>query len=380
MSRRSRSLSWIVTTTAATLLVAACGFSQTPETVRVTNRSWAQGPRIESEVADGGDGDEAEPPALAASDQVEVDRGPVFPLTGLPVADGETTAAGRSALVVKIDNHPRARPQTGLDLADIVFDVRAEGVTRFAAVFHSKIPDPVGPVRSSRTSDFDLLRGLDNPLYSSSGGNNYVAGKLRTLPIVELTNLSRTEYFRDFSRPAPHNLYVNASDLYELAPDGLPTPQPWFSYLSAEAAPPANAVAMTGVVTIAYTGSPTVTHQWEPSVGGWLRTQDQNPHTTAGGDQLAPENVVIMVTDYGTSPADPISPEVRSTGSGPVVVLTDGWAVAGTWERPAAEDKPTLLDGDGNPIALTPGRTWVLMPEAGQVRFPDGQTPPGWTG
>lgn len=263
----------------------------------------------------------------------------------------------------------------------MVFDVRAEGVTRFAAVFHSVIPDPVGPVRSSRTSDFDLLRGLDNPLYASSGGNAYVARNLRTLPIVELTNLTRTEYFRDFSRPAPHNLYVNGSDLYELAPDDLPEPQPWFDYRrSGNDDPPSTATTMTGPVTIAYTGSPTVTHTWDPSVKGWLRTQDSNPHTTAGGDQLAPENVVIMVTDYSTSPADAISPEVRSTGSGPVVVLTNGWAVAGTWDRPTAEDKPTLLDSGGDPILVTPGRTWILMPEPGQISFPDGQTPAGWSG
>ena len=137
-----------------------------------------------------------------AVDEVEP-SGPVAPFTGLP-ADAETLA--RSALVVKVDNHPRARPQTGLDQADIVFDLRAEGVTRFAAVFHSQVPDPVGPVRSSRTSDFDLLRGLDNPLYASSGANDYVASGLRSLPIVELTNRTRGEYFpglRSTGAPQP---------------------------------------------------------------------------------------------------------------------------------------------------------------------------------
>ncbi len=381
MSTRSRSRSWIVATTASALLVAACGLNGSdPRAEGDDDRSRTTA--IESEAAGAFAADD-EPAALAAADDgAGGPDGPTYPFTGQPASGpGAEAAVTRPALVVKVDNHPRARPQTGLDEADMVFDVRAEGVTRFAAVFHSVTPEPVGPVRSSRTSDFDLLRGLDTPLYASSGGNAYVARNLRTLPIVELTNLTRTEYFRDFSRPAPHNLYVNGSDLYELAPADLPAPQPWFSYRYGDGGnTPSTAVTVTGPVVIAYTGSPTVTHTWDPSVEGWLRTQDSNPHTTAGGDQLAPENVVIMVTDYSTSPADAISPEVRSTGSGPVVVLTNGWAVAGTWERPTAEDKPTLLDGDGNVIALTPGRTWILMPEAGQVSFPDGQTPPGWRG
>lgn len=300
-----------------------------------------------------------------------VPSGPVAPLTGLPVGDADLD---RAALVVKVDNHPRARPQTGLDRADIVFDLRAEGITRFAAVFHSQIPDPVGPVRSSRTSDFDLLRGLDNPLYASSGANDHVASGLRSLPIVELTNRTRGEYFRDFDRPAPHNLYVNGSDLYALAPDDLPVPEPWFRYRAAGDGLPATATVATGPVSIAFTGSPRVTHAWDVAVGGWLRTQDGAPHLTVAGDQLAPENVVIFVTDYGTSPADPISPEVRSTGGGRLVVLTEGHIIVGTWARPAAEDKPLLLDGDGAEIALTPGRTWVLMPEAGQVGFASDQT------
>ena len=133
-------------------------------------------------------------------------------------------------------------------------------------------------------------------------------------------------------------------------------------------------------MTIAFSGSPTVTHTWDESIGGWLRTQDRNPHTTAGGDQLAPENVVIMVTDYGTSPADSISPHLRSTGEGPLVVLSDGHAIAERWERPTADDKPLLLDGSGDEIGLTPGRTWVLLPEAGQTVFPAGRTPTGWEG
>ncbi|MEM9561171.1 MAG: DUF3048 domain-containing protein [Actinomycetota bacterium] len=378
---RLRARHWLAVLLALSLIVVAWRFTGNAESEDAVETTVDDGlaslPVDPVEPADDGQ----EPDELALTDDEDVAEpedgdeppavvGPVSPFTGLPT---DRASAERPALVVKVDNHPRARPQTGLDQADIVFDLRAEGITRFAAVFQSIVPEPVGPVRSSRTSDFDLLRGLDNPLYASSGANDHVAAGLRELPIVELTNRTRSEYFRDFDRPAPHNLYVSGGDLYALAPADLPVPEPWFAYRRpGETVPPA-ATTAAGPVSIAFTGSPLVTHEWDAAIGGWRRTQDGAPHLTVAGDQLAPENVVIFVTDYGTSPADPISPEVRSTGSGDLVVLTDGHVILGTWERPTAEDTPTLTDVDGDPIALTAGRTWVLMPEAGQVRFAPGQ-------
>lgn len=294
---------------------------------------------------------------------------PKAPLTGLVYSDPGVET--RPALVVKIDNHPKARPQTGLDLADIVIEMRAEGVTRFAAVYQSTAPDPVGPVRSSRTSDFDLLRGFDNPLHSSSGGNDFVMRGLANLPITAVTATSHTNYFRDRSRAAPHNLYTNLTELFALAPASAEPPSPWFTYRSEGEVLPSAARAISGSVTIAFPGAgPIVTYTWAPSVQGWLRTQDGRPHTTRAGDQLAPENVVIMITRYVTSAADSTSPELVSVGQGEVIVLTDGNVITGQWNRPAAEAAPLITDSDGNVIKLTPGKTWLLYPESGDVLLP----------
>ena len=289
-------------------------------------------------------------------------------MSGLPVED--PAALDGPALAVKIDNHPRSRPQSGLDQADIVFEARVEGITRFLAVFHSNAPDAIGPVRSSRTSDFDLLRGLDTPLYASSGGNDYVASVLRNLPVYSVTAMSRTEYYRNGSRSAPHNLYTNTSDLFALAPDDATPPSPWFDYRSPGIEPNVTGRVLREPITIAYRGGPLVTHTWDEALGGWLRTQDGQPHTNADGVQLAPENVVIMVADYVTSPADSISPELVSTGSGQLYVLTSGVVIEGTWSRENADEKPILLDSSGASIALAPGSTWVLYPETGDVRLP----------
>ncbi|MDH3678986.1 MAG: DUF3048 C-terminal domain-containing protein, partial [Acidimicrobiia bacterium] len=192
---------------------------------------------------------------------------------------------------------------------------------------------------------------------------------LRGVEAIAVTNETRLEYFRHTSRPAPHNLYVNASDLFALAPPDASRPDPWFRYRVAGDALPSSAVASESEVTVAFRDGPTVGFTWDEGVGGWLRTQNGTPHLTADGEQLAPENVVIMVTTYGVSAADPVSPELNSIGSGELLVLTDGHLIRGTWERPAETDKPSLFDQAGQEVVLTPGQTWVLYPERGQLSF-----------
>ena len=93
---------------------------------------------------------------------------PLMPLTGQPVVD--EAIAVRPAIAAKIDNHPDARPQTGLNEADIVYEENVEKWTRFAVVFHSQGSDPVGPLRSGRSQDIDILTSLNRPLFLWSGG------------------------------------------------------------------------------------------------------------------------------------------------------------------------------------------------------------------
>lgn len=341
------------------LLAASCSGSDDEAAELTTTETTEQASTTEAEAVTSTTAN------TVPADQLVTDGAP---LTGVPFED--PSVADRPALAVKIDNHPSARPQSGLDLADIVYEIRVEGITRFLAVFHSTNPDAIGPVRSSRTSDFGILSGLDTPLYASSGGNDYVANALRTLDIYSVTAMSRTEYYRNSSRPAPHNLYTNTSDLFALAPAEATPPTAWFDYRSPSAPVNTTGRALNEPITVAYRGGPLVTHTWDAALGGWLRTQDGQPHTNSDGVQLAPENVVIFVSDYVTSPADAISPELVSVGSGQVFVLTDGVVIEGTWSREAVDAKPVLLDSAGSPIALTPGRTWALYPESGNVRLP----------
>jgi hypothetical protein len=143
---------------------------------------------------------------------------PVAPLTG--VLEPDAGKRNRVAIVVKIDNVDPARPQSGLDAADVVFEEMVEGkVTRLIAVFQSTDAPRIGPVRSTRTTDIDVVAALNHPLYSYSGGNaNYVA-QLRASPVVDVgADTFAAPYIRSGPHPQPHNLYTSTAGLLALAP------------------------------------------------------------------------------------------------------------------------------------------------------------------
>ena len=121
------------------------------------------------------------PTTDAASD------GPVNPLLGTPLVD--PAVATRPAMVVKIDNHPSARPQAGINQADIIFEENVEKLTRYAAVFHSEGSDPVGPIRSGRFQDINLVGSLNKPLFVWSGGNRQVSSAIGKSDLVDLSYL-----------------------------------------------------------------------------------------------------------------------------------------------------------------------------------------------
>ncbi|MCU1398801.1 MAG: hypothetical protein JWN62_1910 [Acidimicrobiales bacterium] len=282
---------------------------------------------------------------------------PTYPLTGLPVTD--LVNDGRRALVVKIDNHPDARPQKGLNEADIVFEENVENLTRFAAVFHSTNTDIVGPIRSGRTQDVDLLGSLNKPIFIWSGGNAKVSAAINSSDLVPVDETRAGQaMFRDHGRKAPHNLYGTLAELYKFTPpDGSP-PAQQFLYRPAGAATPGDAadgvkVSMDGI---------RVRWQWDPATGKYLRFSDEKVHSDAvNGDQVFTNNVVVLNVAYKPSAADEHSPEAQTEGYGVAWVFTAGKVIKGSWVRADRLQPFTLADGDGNPILLTPGHTFIEL-------------------
>ena len=292
----------------------------------------------------------------------------LVPLTGELTSDLSVTP--RRAVVTKVDNGGLApRPQFVLAAADIVYEVLVEGgFTRFLAVFHSEIPSRIGPIRSVRSSDFDLLADLGRPYLASSGANSIVqqemrqainsgilidAGALRGVPA----------YSTDSSRSAPHNRFFHYQQLLDstTASDAPASVAPIFEYGTSNPSPIAGAAG----VTVDYSRfNNTVSHIWDADIGGWVRIQQAALHTTEtdfGTVEIAPTNVVVLEFEYKTSAADPKSPQALAYGSGDAHVLTAGSVYEATWERTAGRAGFRLTDAQGDTLSLSPGSTWVLL-------------------
>jgi hypothetical protein len=278
--------------------------------------------------------------------------------TGLPTFEDRN----RPAIVVKIDNVEDARPPVGINRADIVFEELVEGgLTRLAAVFHSQGADPVGPVRSARSTDVHLFPMLNHPLFANSGGNGGVRYEMSQSTLVDAGNSAvPAAYYRDDNREVPHNLFTSTTELWKNTGNQGGTPPPFFSFRAPNAALPTSAQPIKGV-TIRF---PTrIDYDWNGT--GWVRTQSGRLHVDSAGAQIAPTNVIVQFVSYKQSNADPNSPEAVVIGSGDAWILTAGHMILGTWSRKDDQSIPIYTDGDGNPITLTPGTTWIELPRPG---------------
>ncbi len=279
------------------------------------------------------------------------------PLTGLP---GEVP--NRPAAVVKVDNGGPARPQTGLNSADIVVEEEVEGgVTRFAAVFHST-STAVGPVRSSRTTDIGIVNSFGSPLLLYSGANAVTDTLIRNQPTVQNRSAATSSgYWRSSARRAPSNLYSDTASHWASATGGPPPAQ--FSYRGDDD-------EVGGVEDASLTVTYRASHaSWSWDGTQWLRTQGGRAHMTASAGQISAANVVVAeAREVATGMVDSSGatvPEFVFVGEGKATVFTAGRRIEGIWNRPTLASAATLTTAEGTVIKLTPGRTWVELIRAG---------------
>jgi hypothetical protein len=288
-----------------------------------------------------------------------------FPLTGLQVDDPAT--ASRSAVTVKIENHPASRPQTGLDVADVVFESVVEGgQTRFLAVFQSTDAD-AGPVRSVRPSDPAVVAAFGG-IVAYSGGIARFVEAMRGTGLKNYDENATDVLRRRRDRSAPHNLYTSTSALYRKAGTGSPPPS-FATFL-----PPGEAFAPPGATPVANltfnVGSSTrVSYDWDAVSGTWKRSQEGRPHTVEGGAQIGPTTVIVQYVAYqGTAEVDTTGAavtEAQVVGSGEAVIFAGGMMLPARWSKSAAKAMTTWTDRAGGPISLPAGRTWVELPARG---------------
>jgi hypothetical protein len=332
-------------------------------------RRWALAVVVMTAAACGGDDDEE----TATTRKPTTTTTPVAggsPLTGLEPSD--PAFLGRPALVVKIDNAPKARPQAGINEADVVFEEGVEGgVTRFAAIFHSADASSVGPVRSARSTDIALSRQLGRPLFAYSGANAVFAKLLKDSPLVDVgVGVVPSAYRREKGRPSPYNLFSSTPPLFAKASGDLPPPGPLFQYRAMGEAPAEQGSEPAVKVTAVWKDRITTAavFEWDAAGAAFPRTLNGTPHVDAAGTRVAPANVVFQVVKYvDTGLVDRSGaavPEAELIGEGEAVVLTGGRLIRGRWSKAGVDDLTSYTDAAGAPIRLTRGRTWVeLVPE-----------------
>lgn len=286
---------------------------------------------------------------------------PTAPLTGLPDPNGE--ARGRPALEVKVDNteDTPSRPQAGIDAADVVYEEVVEGeITRFLAIFNSTLPDSVGPIRSVRATDPNIVWPLGG-VFAYSGGAAPNVDLIRQAPVNAVDETGAGDaMFRERGRAAPYNLFGRPAEL--VAKGGQPVPPPaLFEYLKQNEASPGDPAT---AVHIGFAPGYDPTYTYDAASRTWKRSYGATPFTAASGQQVAPTNVVVQFTNYEGGVGNPTAEGV-TVGEGDVWVFTDGKVVRGRWTRPAKEQPAKYVDAAGKPIKLLPGTTWVHLAPIG---------------
>ncbi|WP_439565654.1 DUF3048 domain-containing protein [Microcella sp.] len=292
----------------------------------------------------------------------------IAPLTGEQIEVGALTAP---SLAAKVDNHPDARPQVGLERTDIVFEELVEGgLTRYVAVWHSDVPAVIGPVRSIRPMDPDIISPLGG-IVAYSGGQSRFVEMMRAAPVYNAIHGQRdtdATFYRGDNADAPHNVLVKAPEVIAQHLDLAPPAQQFAFAESVAAATATKDGAPTAGIDMRFGAASTPSWTWDAASERWLRFQTGGaPDTDFTGAQLGATNVVVLRVPVQVIQSIPTT---QLIGSGEAWISTGGATVPATWSKSSMTAPIRLLDANGVAVRLAPGNTWVeLVPLGGSLSF-----------
>jgi hypothetical protein len=269
-------------------------------------------------------------------------------------------------LLVKIGNEPGpARPQSGLNEADVVFDTPAEGfIMRYMAVYQCADASMIGPLRSVRWVDYHLAPEFGHPILAFAGGidpNVMAVASQPNLSGVNLLTAPSGVAYRTTNRVPPDNFYTSSKALYGLFPSLSGPVRPIFRYSSTL---PTGARPLSSI-ELDFSQGTDVVWQWQRAAGAWLHTYSGAPDIDAmTGQPVTATNVVIEIVPYTIGPyvesrGGTGDVQSETTGAGTGYVLRNGQGIAIRWHRAGAASPTTFSTTDGKPVGLSPGRTWV---------------------
>ncbi len=301
---------------------------------------------------------------------------PVNPLTGEEVSSWDLLT--RRPLAVKVENDPKARPQSGIIDADLVYEELVEGgVTRFICVYLSRDSQVIGPTRSARPSDIDITFYLD-PLLICSGGASQVISMVKAAGLRYISEDS-VHFWRDRTRKIPHNLYTSTALLRQYLTETGDTynklPQSGLVFTSGGGdsgegeGDEAQSASQSQATSINIPYKATIcaaSYQYDASTDTYLRSINGVPHTDlTTGKRVAPRNVIVQfITVTGSGIYDVTgaeTPNLQVIGSGKCLVFTGGKVYHGTWKKANRNSPTRFLDENGRDIPLHPGQTWIHL-------------------
>ena len=291
-----------------------------------------------------------------------------------PIAEIEVTynsISGRvgvdgPVLAVKIDDTRLARPQIGVEDADLVYIEQVEGgLTRLAAIFSSVIPENIGPVRSARISDIDILSQYGKVIFAYSGAQRAM------LTVIANSNLwdygaqrsSPTIYTRDETRPAPYNMVMRTGPLLEKVKSDQREVAVSKSIGWSFGEVPIGGVAIDSV-SVQWPASK-YEATWSQTEKRWLLSNGGVPSLAASGKQLSASTFVIQKVEMSDSiyrsASGGYTPFTETVGTGNGYILRDGRSFKANWSRPTAEAGTTWTLADGSEIKFAAGSIWVAL-------------------
>jgi hypothetical protein len=289
-----------------------------------------------------------------------------WPLTGLKVPADKTAELDRPVLVAKMDNTFSSQPQVGLSKADMVVEELVEGgLTRLAAFYYSEIPSNVGPIRSMRASDIDVVSPVHASMVTSGAAFRTIA-RIKGAHIPFYGEGSPGMY-RSSDRAAPYNLFVHLNEIAKAAKAKPATPPDYLTWGSKKDLPPGIKVT---TINAQFSGGHTT--EWKFENGSYHNLNSNAP----AGDQFPATNVLVLRVREGDAgyldPAGNHVPETLLTGKGNALLFHNGRMIAANWKKGnAATSRITLTTKKGQRLRVPAGHTWVeLVPvDGGNVVF-----------
>ncbi len=296
------------------------------------------------------------------------------PVNGLPMSPNSNNSI---VIGIKNDNNVRARPQSGPQNADAVFEVLVEGgMTRFINIFYQSDISYHGPIRSARPTDPTVLRPLGGVLVAS-GATGGLIPEINDMGVPVITD-RRPDYFRISSRKAPHNLYADTQKLKSTAISKgykkVNTPQPLFPWGD----PTFNNWQTNSFLTLPFSGYTETTWTWNGST--YLRTyydayqnqkydnihywSDENGNT----GQISFDTVIALFCEPYVHPLQ--LPSVKTVGEGRAILLHGGKMIDAKWKRGSNLDPFHIFDSNNNILYVPKGKVWIsLVPNTKSPSF-----------